>query len=136
MLIDDLKEKGIINFLRSYLATGKDGQLASLRKLLIGLGIVPVCLTFITILKTAKTSQRSFDAERKTTPNHQNRAIPYPPTTSKTASIQLGSGCNRSTEKVEENYRPLWSWDIYQLRDTRLSVGQRLIRWIAERGEI
>jgi NAD-dependent histone deacetylase SIR2 len=42
VMIRDLKEKGIINFLRAYLATGQDGEMASLRKLLLGLGIIPV----------------------------------------------------------------------------------------------
>lgn len=41
-MIHQLKEQGIINFLRSYLATGQDGELASLRKLLLGFGIIPV----------------------------------------------------------------------------------------------
>lgn len=42
MMIHDLKEKGIINFLRAYLASGENGEMASLRKLLLGFGIIPV----------------------------------------------------------------------------------------------
>jgi len=41
-MIRDLKEKGIINFLRAYLAMGENGEMASLRKLLLGFGIIPV----------------------------------------------------------------------------------------------
>jgi len=37
-----LKEKGIVNFLREYLASGEGDELASLRKLLLGFGVVPV----------------------------------------------------------------------------------------------
>jgi NAD-dependent histone deacetylase SIR2 len=40
----DLKEKGIVNFLRDYLRPiGPDGEMPSLRKLLLGLGFIPVC---------------------------------------------------------------------------------------------
>lgn len=42
-MIHDLKERGIFNFLRSYLASDHNDDLASLRKLLLGLGIIPVC---------------------------------------------------------------------------------------------
>ncbi|KAL0240388.1 hypothetical protein I308_106639 [Cryptococcus tetragattii IND107] len=36
-----LKENGIINFLRSYLTLTEDGEMRSLRKLLLGFGLVP-----------------------------------------------------------------------------------------------
>jgi NAD-dependent histone deacetylase SIR2 len=42
-----LKEKGIVNFLREYLASGEGDELASLRKLLLGFGVVPVSLTAV-----------------------------------------------------------------------------------------
>lgn len=37
-----LKEEGLVNFLRSYLAPQPNGERRTLRKLLLGLGIVPV----------------------------------------------------------------------------------------------
>lgn len=37
-----LKENGIVNFLRSYLTLTEDGEMRSLRKLLLGFGLVPV----------------------------------------------------------------------------------------------
>lgn len=41
-MVSELKERGLITFLRNYLVPGPDGQLPSLRKLLLGLGVVPV----------------------------------------------------------------------------------------------
>jgi NAD-dependent histone deacetylase SIR2 len=37
-----LKERGLITFLRDYLKPDEQGEVASLRKLLLGFGIVPV----------------------------------------------------------------------------------------------
>lgn len=42
-MVDQLKEQGLVNFLREYLAP-RDGGVRSLRKLLLSLGIVPVGL--------------------------------------------------------------------------------------------
>ena len=41
--VHDLKERGLIAFLRDYLAPTTKGESASLRKLLLGFGILPVC---------------------------------------------------------------------------------------------
>lgn len=41
-LVAELKETGLVNFLRSYLAPQPDGSRQSLRMLLLALGIVPV----------------------------------------------------------------------------------------------
>lgn len=38
----ELKERGIINFLRSYLKLNEHGETPSLRKLLLGFGFVPL----------------------------------------------------------------------------------------------
>jgi NAD-dependent histone deacetylase SIR2 len=37
-----LKERGLITFLRDYLKPDEQGEVSSLRKLLLGFGIVPV----------------------------------------------------------------------------------------------
>jgi hypothetical protein len=42
-MTQDLKERGLIIFLRDYLKLDKDGETPSLRKLLLGSGIIPVC---------------------------------------------------------------------------------------------
>jgi hypothetical protein len=39
-----LKERGLVNFLNGYLSVDQDGKMASLRKLLLGFGIIPVSL--------------------------------------------------------------------------------------------
>jgi NAD-dependent histone deacetylase SIR2 len=39
-----LKERGLVNFLNGYLSVDQDGKIASLRKLLLGFGIIPVSL--------------------------------------------------------------------------------------------
>lgn len=40
--VAQLKEQGLVNFLREYLAPQPDGSVQSLRKLLLGMGMVPV----------------------------------------------------------------------------------------------
>lgn len=42
--VKELKEQGLVNFLRSYLTPRADGSIQSLRKLLLGLNVVPVSL--------------------------------------------------------------------------------------------
>lgn len=42
-MVAQLKEQGLVNFLRDYLAPRPDGSVNSLRKLLLSMGIVPVC---------------------------------------------------------------------------------------------
>jgi len=46
-MTQDLKERGLIIFLRDYLKLDKDGETPSLRKLLLGSGIIPVCHSFL-----------------------------------------------------------------------------------------
>ena len=44
-LVADLKERGLVNFLRSYILPAPEGDndgTRTLRKLLLGLGVVPV----------------------------------------------------------------------------------------------
>lgn len=41
-MVAQLKEQGLVNFLRDYLAPRADGPVNSLRKLLLSMGIVPV----------------------------------------------------------------------------------------------
>lgn len=41
-MITDLKERGLVTFLRDYLKSDSNGDRASLRKLVLGLGAVPV----------------------------------------------------------------------------------------------
>lgn len=43
-MTDKLKEQGLVTFLRDYLSSGKDGEPPSLRKLLLGFGVIPVRL--------------------------------------------------------------------------------------------
>lgn len=46
-LVADLKERGLVNFLRSYILPASEGAndgTRTLRKLLLGLGVVPVGL--------------------------------------------------------------------------------------------
>lgn len=46
VMIDQLKEMGLVNFLRAYLTSppnAKQEEIGSLRKLLLGIGVVPVC---------------------------------------------------------------------------------------------
>jgi hypothetical protein len=42
-MVDELKETGLVNFLRSYML-GSDGPKGTLRKLLLSLGVIPVRL--------------------------------------------------------------------------------------------
>jgi hypothetical protein len=44
VMVCDLREKGLIRFLESYLKPEEDGKERSLRRLLLGFGIVPVCV--------------------------------------------------------------------------------------------
>lgn len=56
-----LKEDGIVNFLRSYLTLTEDGEMRSLRKLLLGFGLVPVgrCRSVVSI-RRANSSPNSL----------------------------------------------------------------------------
>ncbi len=55
-MTQDLKERGLIIFLRDYLKLDKDGETPSLRKLLLGSGIIPVCHSTFIRRRTDPTS--------------------------------------------------------------------------------
>lgn len=52
-MVDRLRERGLVHFLRDYLAPDANGQVASLRKLLISFGVIPVSLAQGYLLPTA-----------------------------------------------------------------------------------
>lgn len=125
-LIHDLKEKGIVHFLRSYLASGPDGTLASLRKLLLGLGIVPVSSSLVPYIPyrrhaptPAQTPPTPFHPQRGASPISQGRPLAHPPQTLKVAPVQHSPRRYRFAPQVEKDHRPLRRGDLDFLRDTR-----------------
>lgn len=41
-MTDQLKEQGLVTFLREFLSSSEDGATPNLRKLLLGFGVIPV----------------------------------------------------------------------------------------------